>query len=46
LEEMIRAGIIRPGHGKLPPDFWDRPLVPDPEGLALKYLLEERETGW
>jgi prevent-host-death family protein len=44
-EEMVRAGIIRPPRRKLPPDFWDRPLVPDPEGLMLKYLLEEREEG-
>ena len=42
-EEMVRAGIIRPGRKKLPPDFWDMPMTEDPEGLALKYLLEDRQ---
>jgi prevent-host-death family protein len=41
-EEMVQAGIIRPARKKLPPDFWDTPLVPDPEGAAVKALLEER----
>lgn len=45
LEEMERAGLIRRAKRKLPDDFWDRPLVPDPEGWALRYLLEEREEG-
>jgi prevent-host-death family protein len=45
-QEMIEAGIIRPGRGELPEDFWDRPRVADPEGLVLKALLEERESGW
>ena len=45
LDELVRAGIIRPGKGLLPGDFWERPRAPDPEGLALQYLLEEREHG-
>ena len=45
-EDMVRSGQIRPAKGKLPDDFFTRELVPDPEGLALKYLLEEREQGW
>jgi prevent-host-death family protein len=44
-EEMVKAGIIRPARKKLPRDFWDRPVVPDPEGLALKALLQEREEN-
>jgi prevent-host-death family protein len=44
-DEMIRSGQIRPAKGRLPADFWSRPLVPDPEGLALKAILEEREQG-
>jgi prevent-host-death family protein len=46
LEEMERAGLIRRPTGTLPPDFWDRPRVEDPEGIALKGLLKEREEGW
>ena len=45
-EEMIRAGIIRPAKGALPPDFLDRPRPSVPEGWALKTLLEMREEGW
>ncbi len=45
-EEMIRAGIIIPAKAPLPPDFRDRPRPADPEGRALKALLEMREEGW
>lgn len=45
LDEMERAGLIRRAKKKLPDDFWDEPLVADPEGWALRYLLEEREEG-
>ena len=45
LDDMVRAGIIRPPKGKLPPDFWDVPRWQDPEGSMLKALLEEREQG-
>jgi prevent-host-death family protein len=45
-EAMIRSGQIRPPRSKLPPDFWTRPLAPDPEGLGLRAILEEREQGW
>ncbi|MGI8551858.1 MAG: type II toxin-antitoxin system Phd/YefM family antitoxin [Dehalococcoidia bacterium] len=44
-EAMVRAGIIRKGKGPVSPKFWTTSLVPDPDGLALKALLEERETG-
>lgn len=47
LREMERQGLVRIGsRDPLPPDFWDRPLPADREGLALKYLLEERDSGW
>jgi prevent-host-death family protein len=42
-EEMIRSGQLRPAKGKLPPDFWERPRISDPEGLAVKFLIEDRE---
>ena len=44
-DEMLRSGQIRPPRGRSPADFWTRPLVPDPDGLALKAILEEREHG-
>jgi prevent-host-death family protein len=45
LLEMERAGLIRLGTGKLPEGFWDLPRPEDPNDLALKALLEEREEG-
>lgn len=45
-EDMIKSGQIRPGSGKLPKDFFTRPRAVDPDGLLLKALLEERESGW
>ena len=50
LEEMYRAGIMR--RPKREPnaewvrEFQSRPMPADPEGLVLKALLEERESGW
>src|SRR4051812_29546309 len=46
IEALIRSGQIRPGRGSLPEEFWDEPIPDDPEGLVLKALLEERESGW
>jgi prevent-host-death family protein len=45
LIQMEKQGLIRLGSGKLPKDFWAMPRPEDPEGLALKALLEEREAG-
>lgn len=45
LERAIREGRIRPPTAKLPADFWKMPRPQDPEGLALKALLEERAEG-
>jgi prevent-host-death family protein len=45
-DEMVRAGIIRPAKNPLGPEFLDAPRAQDPEGWALKALLEEREQGW
>ena len=44
-EEMIKAGIIRPGRRDLPDDILDEPLPDDPGDSVLKALLEERESG-
>ncbi|MGB3681273.1 MAG: hypothetical protein WA990_02185 [Rubrobacteraceae bacterium] len=47
-ERLMRSGesVIRTkGTGKIPEDFWDLPRPKDPEGLALRYLLEDRREG-
>ncbi|MBI2401872.1 MAG: type II toxin-antitoxin system prevent-host-death family antitoxin [Gemmatimonadetes bacterium] len=46
LRRLEAQGLIQFPTGKLPPDFWDLPRPKDPEGLVLKALLEERESGW
>jgi prevent-host-death family protein len=44
--ELIRLGILRPGRGPAPARFGKvAPKLKDPEGLALKAVLEEREHG-
>jgi prevent-host-death family protein len=43
--ELARRGIIKLGRGPVSKKFLETPKVKDPEGLALKYLLEERESG-
>jgi prevent-host-death family protein len=43
LLELQRAGLARIGSGKLPPNFWKWRRPKDPQGEALKGLLEERE---
>lgn len=45
LRDMERRGLLTMGTGHLPPGFWDLPRPEDPEGLVLKALLEERESG-
>ena len=45
IREMIRAGKLIPASRPTPPDFWERPLVKDPDGFALQALLQEREEG-
>jgi prevent-host-death family protein len=45
LIQMEKQGLIRLGSGKLPKDFWAMPRPEDPEGLALKALIEERGAG-
>jgi hypothetical protein len=44
-EAMVRSGQIRPPRGDPPSDFWTRTLAPDPDGLGLQSILEEREQG-
>jgi len=44
VEELIAQGKARRGTGKLPDDFFTRPL-PKAEVSVLEALLEERRTG-
>ncbi len=47
LQEMIRAGLVRPPLKPMTKELLDSlPVVKDPDGSALKALLEEREAGW
>jgi len=42
---LIRAGVLRPGSGRLPSDLLRPSPVADPEGKTLRVLLEERRSG-
>ena len=45
LARLERLGLVRRGTGKLPRGFWSRTRPEDPDGLVLRALLEERESG-
>lgn len=45
LKRLIRAGLTRPGTGKLPAKFWTLPRPKNKGAQALRALLEEREEG-
>ena len=46
MRRLEREGrIVIHGDGRIPPEFWLYEPVPDPEGLVLKALLEERREG-
>jgi prevent-host-death family protein len=46
MEDLYRAGLATPPQipGGLPAEFWDLPFPEDPDGLALKYLREDRDS--
>jgi hypothetical protein len=46
-ERLMRAGshVVRKRSGKISEAFWKLPQPEDPEGLALRYLLEDRRQG-
>jgi prevent-host-death family protein len=46
LEELIRAGLVRPARVPLGPDFLEKPRPADPNDAVLKALLQERQEGW
>jgi prevent-host-death family protein len=45
LLKLEKQGLIKRGTGALPRDFWTAERPEDQDGLVLKALLEERETG-
>ena len=45
MTRLEKQGLIKLGSGKLPKEFWSMPRPEDPNGMVLKALLEERETG-
>jgi hypothetical protein len=46
-QRLMRSGnpVIRRGSGRVSEEFWKLPKPKDPEGLALRYLLEDRRQG-
>ncbi|CAN5565175.1 hypothetical protein BH24ACT21_BH24ACT21_13660 [soil metagenome] len=46
-ERLMRSGppLVRKGTGRVSEEFWKLPKPKDPEGLALRYLLEDRREG-
>lgn len=46
-ERLMRSAPppMRKGTGRVSEKFWKIPKPKDPEGLALRYLLEDRREG-
>ncbi len=46
-ERLMRSGppLAQRGTGRVSEKFWKMPKPKDPEGLALRYLLEDRREG-
>lgn len=45
LRDLIRAGLVRPGTGKLPAGFWKLPRPKDRQSRGLDALLADRSEG-
>jgi hypothetical protein len=45
LKRLEREGKIKLGTGKIPEEFWKLPRPEDPEGLAVRYRIEDRKQG-
>jgi hypothetical protein len=45
LKRLEREGKIKLGTGKIPEAFLKLPRPEDPEGLAVRYLIEDRRQG-
>ncbi len=46
LLELEQQGVIKRGKGKLPKDFWTRPLPKFKKSLVEAVLEERREARW
>lgn len=46
MQELVRAGAVRPPRGRLPKDFMTQRMPADPEGALVDGLLRERAEGW
>ncbi len=42
LERLEREGKVKLGSGGIPDEFWQSGGPEDPEGLARRYLIEDR----
>jgi prevent-host-death family protein len=45
LRDLIRAGLVRPGTGKLSTEFWKLPRPKDRHNRGLDALLADRSEG-
>jgi len=45
VDDLVRAGQVRPSRGPLPQSFWAQPTPADADGRVLQALLDEREAG-
>ena len=45
LRDLLRAGLVRSGTGKLPTGFWKLPRPKDRHGRGLETLLADRAEG-
>ena len=46
IDDLVRQGKARRGTGKLPDDFFTRPLPKFEGGSVLDQLLRDRKDGW
>jgi len=47
LARLVRKGVLRPPKGKLPDDFFNRPMPKLPPGVSIvDAVIAEREEGW
>ncbi|HEV8044607.1 MAG TPA: hypothetical protein VGP38_05460 [Rubrobacter sp.] len=46
MQRLARGGkIVTRGTGRVSEEFWNMPRPRDPEGLARRYLIEDRREG-
>jgi hypothetical protein len=46
MKRLARSGkVVTRGAGRVPEEFWTMPRPKDPEGLARRYIIEDRRQG-